>query len=493
MFGSFAQPHILVLGLGETGVAITRWALAHGARVRIADSREAPAARETVAAQWPEVEIRCGAFGADLLDGIDLIGISPGLSPYREPTQGLLALAAERGIAVWSEIEFFAQALAHLKTESGYAPRVVGITGTNGKTTVTTLAAHLAQTAGLRAQAAGNISPAALDALSDALAREELPDFWAIELSSFQLETTHSLACDAAVILNVTEDHLDWHPSLQAYADAKGRLFAHAAVRIGNRQDAATMAQAGAGARSFGLDLPQEPGDFGLDANGGLRWLARIDGQTIVLNKKGKPVDPEAEPPRLVRMMPADALRIAGDHNIANTLAALMLVANAGVPLARALHGLRDFEGLPHRVQHVQTVAGIDYIDDSKGTNVGATVAALDGLRRKLVLIAGGDGKGQDFAPLREPIARWARAVVLIGRDAEPIAAVLNGCDGLVLERSATLPDAVRAAARLAQEGDAVLMSPACASLDMFRNYAHRAEVFVDTVRELALEAGELC
>ena len=228
-------------------------------------------------------------------------------------------------------------------------------------------------------------------------------------------------------------------------------------------------------------------------ANGGLRWLARIDGQTIVLNKKGKPVDPEAEPPRLVRMMPADALRIAGDHNIANTLAALMLVANAGVPLARALHGLRDFEGLPHRVQHVQTVAGIDYIDDSKGTNVGATVAALDGLRRKLVLIAGGDGKGQDFAPLREPIARWARAVVLIGRDAEPIAAVLNGCDGLVLERAATLPDAVRAAARLAQEGDAVLMSPACASLDMFRNYAHRAEVFVDTVRELALDAGELC
>ncbi len=493
MFGPIAQPHILVLGLGETGVAIARWALAHGARVRIADSRAAPPTRDEVAAQWPDLDIRCGDFDASLLDGIDIIGISPGLSPYRAPTQGLLALAAERGVPVWSEIEFFAQALAHLKTERAYAPRVVGITGTNGKTTVTSLAAHLAAAAGLRAQAAGNISPAALDALGDALAREELPDFWAIELSSFQLETTHTLALDAAVVLNVTEDHLDWHPSLQAYADAKGRIYAQAAVRIANRQDAATLAQAGAGAYTFGLDLPSAPGDFGVEDGGGLRWLARIDGQPVVLNKKGKPVDPDAEPPRLVRMMPADALRIAGDHNIANALAALMLVANAGVPLARALHGLRDFEGLPHRVQHVQTVAGIDYIDDSKGTNVGATVAALDGLRRKLVLIAGGDGKGQDFAPLREPIARWARAVVLIGRDAEQIAAVLDACEGLVLERAANLPDAVRAATRLAQTGDAVLMSPACASLDMFRNYSHRAEVFVEAVHELALDAGEVC
>jgi UDP-N-acetylmuramoylalanine--D-glutamate ligase len=335
-------------------------------------------------------------------------------------------------------------------------------------------------------------------ALSEALDREAntqeaLPDFWSLELSSFQLETTHHLKLDAAAVLNITEDHLDWHPSMAQYGEAKARIWNHAQVRIANRDDARTMALAGPDAISFGLDAPVRAGDFGVVDDGGMRWLARAEeasSEEAPRKRRGAPVA-EAEPARIQRLMPADALPLVGDHNLANALAALALVTSAGVPLARALHGLRDFHGLPHRVEQVLTLNGVDYIDDSKGTNVGATVAALNGLKRKTVLIAGGDGKGQDFSPLALPVAAWCRAVVLIGRDASVIEAALEGA--VPAEHAATLEAAVRRAAALAQSGDVVLLSPACASLDMFRNYAHRAEVFVATVRDMALDAGQPC
>ena len=504
MFGPLSQlhphPRVLVLGLGESGLAIARWAQARGATVRLADTRSAPAGLDQAREQLPEADIRCGGdWTPDLLDDIDLVGISPGLSPYHEPAQSLLAAAQARSIPVWGEIEFFARALAALKAERGYAPHVVGITGTNGKTTVTSLCVHLAQRAGLKAQAAGNISPAALDALSAALSaesspEESLPDFWALELSSFQLETTFSLELDAAVVLNLSEDHLDWHPSREEYAQAKARIYTHARTRIANRQDAATLDLAGSDALSFGLDAPLRPGDFGVIEDNGLRWLARIEPQTVAAPSRARPKPTQEEEPLVVhRLMPADALRMPGEHNLANALAALMLTTLAGVQLASCLHGLREFVGLAHRVEFVRSVAGVDFIDDSKGTNVGATVAALRGMRRKLVLIAGGDGKGQDFSPLREPVHACARAVVLIGRDATRIEEALGASQGLVIEHAVSLDAAVARAAALARPGDAVLLSPACASLDMFRNYAHRAQVFIDAVSALAMDAGEIC
>jgi UDP-N-acetylmuramoylalanine--D-glutamate ligase len=432
------------------------------------------------------------------LDSIDIVGLSPGLSPYVEPVKGLMEQAHARGLPVWSEIEFFAQALASLKQTQGYAPRCVGITGTNGKTTVTALCAFLAERSGLKAQAAGNISPAVLDALGAACKAQALPDFWALELSSFQLETTHSLVLDAAVILNVSEDHLDWHPSMEQYAQAKARIYCNAKTRIANRDDAVSLHWAATGTNSavvtFGLSAPQQAQDWGVLQENGLNWLVLAQGDEDAPVKKKratKAVTTEAESLRLARLMPADALRLVGEHNIANVLAALALVTQAGVPLSKALHALRDFRGLPHRVQWVRQVQGVDYIEDSKGTNVGATVAALSGLKRRVVFIAGGDGKGQDFTPLRRPVRDYARAVILIGRDAPRLQAALADID-VPIETVSTLERAVQRAASLAQAGDAVVLSPACASFDMFRNYEHRAEIFVQAVHHLALEAGEV-
>lgn len=499
MFGAFDRPHVLVLGAGESGLAIARFAASNGARMTIADTRDDAALNERAHAALnarPDAQARIVAgasFTQDLLDGIDIVALSPGLSPYREPLQSFLTIARERGVAIWGELEFFAHALAHLNSERGYAPRVLGITGTNGKTTVTALTGFLIEQAGIKVRVAGNISPAALDALSDALANDALPDAWVLELSSFQLESMHSLMLDAAVVLNVTEDHLDWHPSFDAYAHAKARIYTNARVRIANRGDATTLKLAGEGAITIGVDEPPKPGDFGLADDIGLRWLARCDGTPASTKKRRKTEDAahDDDDRRVTRLMPADALRIAGDHNLLNAQAALALVQAIGVPAARALYALREFQGLPHRVEFVRRIDDVDYIDDSKGTNVGATVAALGGLKRRVVLIAGGDGKGQDFAPLTAVIDAWARAVVLIGRDAERIAAVVP--QHISVERAASLDEAVQLAARLAQPNDAVLLSPACASLDMFRNYAHRADVFIDAVRGLALARGEVC
>jgi UDP-N-acetylmuramoylalanine--D-glutamate ligase len=502
MFGTLTHPRVLILGLGESGRSMARWCLRHGARVCLADTRQQPPGLDALRAEFPALEYRLGELQSSYLDAVDIIGLSPGLSPYVEPLKTLIEQARERGVPVWSEIEFFAQALAGLQQTQGYTPRCVGITGTNGKTTVTALCAFLAQRSGLKAQAAGNISPAALDALSAALDAQALPDFWALELSSFQLETTHSLALDAATILNLSEDHLDWHPSMEQYAQAKARIYLNTRVRVANRDDALSLPLAMAGSNAgtneavitFGLTPSVQVDDWGLIQENGLNWLVLAEGDddTPVKKKRGaKTVVAEHEPPRLTRLMPADALRLMGDHNKANALAALALVTNAGVSLSQALYALREFRGLPHRVEWLCQVRGVDYIEDSKGTNVGATVAALSGLKRRVVLIAGGEGKGQDFTPLVAPVRAYVRAVVLIGRDAPHVQAALAET-GVVLETVPTLEQAVLRAAALAQAGDAVLLSPACASFDMFHNYEHRAQVFVRAVNDLALMHGEV-
>ncbi|ALX13087.1 UDP-N-acetylmuramoylalanine--D-glutamate ligase [Burkholderia cepacia JBK9] len=500
MFGDRQRPMVLVLGLGESGLAIARWCARHGCRLRIADTREAPPNLAALQAEGIDAEFVGGAFTPALLDGgVELVGLSPGLSPLEPALAALVAAAHERGIAVWGELEFFAQALRALGT-SGYQPKVLAITGTNGKTTTTSLTGLLCQRSGKKVAVAGNISPAMLDRLANAIDETALPDVWVLELSSFQLETARTFAPDAAAILNITQDHLDWHGSFDAYAQAKGRIFGATTTRVLNRDDSAVMKFApAAGAAdaprtvTFGLNEPVQDGDYGLSRDNGIAWLVEAvdrDAPDEVTTTRRRKRD-AAHTPDIAqkRLMPADALRIRGLHNAANALAAFALARAIDLPAAPLLHALREYRGEAHRVEVIATIDDVDYVDDSKGTNVGATVAALDGLAQKIVLIAGGDGKGQDFAPLVAPVARWCRAVMLIGRDAPAIRDTLAET-GVPLADHATLEGAVHAAAGLAEPGDAVLLSPACASLDMFRNYAHRADVFRAAVDEIAIDKG---
>jgi UDP-N-acetylmuramoylalanine--D-glutamate ligase len=504
MFGDRQRPMVLVLGLGESGLAMARWCARQGCRLRIADTRETPPNLPALAQHGIDAEFIGGAFSPALLDGgIDLMVLSPGLSPLADDLAPLLASARERGIPVWGEVELFARALRHLG-ESGYAPKVIAITGTNGKTTTTSMTGQLCERAGKKVAVAGNISPTMLDRLMDAIDATALPDIWVLELSSFQLETASTFAPDAAAVLNITQDHLDWHGGIDAYAAAKGRIFGPGTVRVLNRDDARTMSLAptpdAAGETqasyvTFGLNEPTRLGDYGLARENGINWLVQA--------REREPSDETASPRRrrqeaaapadltLARLMPADALRIRGLHNAANALAALALARAIGLPAAPLLHGLREYRGEPHRVELIASIDGVDYVDDSKGTNVGATAAALDGLAQQVVLIAGGDGKGQDFAPLARPAARWCRAVMLIGRDAPRIREALADT-GVPLVDQPSLEAATRAACALAQAGDAVLLSPACASFDMFDNYAHRAAVFRSTVEEIAAERGTM-
>ena len=385
-------------------------------------------------------------------------------------------------------------------------PKIVAITGTNGKTTVCSLTTQLLQRAGLDAIAAGNIGLSLLDALSACLDEQRWPQVWVLELASFQLDACSSLQPDVATIVNISQDHLDWHADMAAYVAAKGRVFGDHGLRVLNRDDAQVMqfqpappavpkrgeaVAPHAKWASVGAGTPTRVGDWGLDTTNGLTWLVRA-----------QPLDDSIQPPKrgqaakpvevyMQRLMPADALRIRGQHNATNALMALALATSAGGDLAAMLHGLREYAGEPHRMQSVAVISDVEYFDDSKGTNVGATLATIKGLgsERRLVLILGGDGKGQDFTPLCAAVAHYARAVVLIGRDAHAIRSALASA-GVPLSDAPDLPSAVRLCQEQARTGDAVLLSPACASLDMFDNYAHRAQVFVQAVAELAADAG---
>ena len=485
---------VLVLGLGASGLAMARWCARAGAQVTVADTRSAPPQLALLQAELPSVRFIAGPLSAELVAGQDVTSVyrSPGLAP--QEIAPVVDAARAIGLPVGGELDLFAKALAALAQQHGYAPKVLAITGTNGKTTVTALTGQLLEHAGWSVAVAGNIGPSLLDTLAHHLDAENLPQAWVLELSSFQLEGVQDFAPSAAVVLNITQDHLDWHGSMAAYAAAKARIFGAQGCMVLNRQDEAVMAMLPAPVKlkggklqprwhtTFGSNLPQQPGDFGLEEVNGMRWLVRAHD--------------EAGPDGslfLQRLLPADVLRIRGLHNACNALAALALAQAAGCPLAPLLFGLREYRGEPHRVQSLGLVDGIEYFDDSKGTNVGATVAALHGLgpQQRIVLILGGLGKGQDFAPLAAPVAQYVRAVVLIGRDAPAIRQALAPT-GVALHDAADLPSAVRLARAQAQPGDAVLLSPACASMDMFRDYAHRAQVFTEAVQALAEAAGQV-
>ncbi|WP_295545128.1 UDP-N-acetylmuramoyl-L-alanine--D-glutamate ligase [uncultured Pseudacidovorax sp.] len=575
-----ADLHVLILGLGASGLAMARWCARHGAHVTVADTREAPPQLATLAAELPQVRFIGGPLTAALVEGQPVRAVyrSPGLAPAT--IAPVVDAARAIGLPVGGELDLFAQALADLRVppeavpgeeaaadeaaadgareaqvdaeaeasaavpaqstdaaeanadiaaepardgdvaadeevadeapaplpiapppapEPGYRPAVLAITGTNGKTTVTALTGQLVERAGKTVAVAGNIGPSLLDTLSECMDADALPQVWVLELSSFQLDGVQGFEPTAATVLNVTQDHLDWHGGMEAYAAAKARIFGQAGLMVLNRDDVRVMGMLPAPVKvrlqrpqlrahvTFGADLPQRPGDFGIERVNGLAWLVRAhEADETLKRRRGAAVQEEIH---LQRLMPADALRIRGQHNALNALAALALASAAGCALAPMLYGLREYRGEPHRVEPIAIVDEVEYFDDSKGTNVGATAAALQGLglERKLVVILGGDGKGQDFSPLAPLVRQYVRAAVLIGRDGPALGEALAET-GVPLLTAATLPEAVGLCADQAQPGDAVLLSPACASLDMFRDYAHRADVFREAVEALADE-----
>ncbi len=491
--------HVLILGLGASGLAMARWCSRMGAQVTVADTRAAPPQLASLHAELPQAEFVAGPFAASLIEGNSVRAVlrSPGLAP--DVIAPVLIAANALGLWVSGELGLFSEALKALQAQQAYQPAVLAITGTNGKTTVTSLTGQLVERAGKSVAVAGNIGPTLLDTLATHLDANSLPQVWVLELSSFQLDAVQGFGPTAATVLNITQDHLDWHGSMPAYADAKAKIFGQRALMLLNREDAAVMAMLPAAIRlkggkmeqrdytTFGTDMPQRPGDYGIETLNGMGWLVRaLEADETLKKKRGEEVEIHIQ-----RLMPADALRIRGRHNAANALAALALASSAGCALGPMLYGLREYRGEPHRVESVAVVADVEYFDDSKGTNVGATVAALQGLgaERKIVAILGGDGKGQDFAPLAAAVGRYARAVVLIGRDAAAIRVALHD-SGVPLYDAASMQAAVQQAAHRAHGGDAVLMSPACASFDMFDNYGHRAQVFCDAVAALAQDAG---
>jgi UDP-N-acetylmuramoylalanine--D-glutamate ligase len=458
-----AGRNALVLGLGVSGLSMARWLSHRGAHVRVADTRSTPPCGAQLEREFPDVPVITGTFRPESFHNVDLIAISPGV-PTTEP---LVETAANSGVPVVGDIELFAQALPTVSSA-----KVLAITGSNGKSTVTEMTVTMCRHAGLSTVVGGNIGLPVLDALlgieSAANRGRRVPEVFVLELSSFQLETTSSLDAHVAACLNLTEDHLDRYDGMQAYAQAKARIFRGSGVQVLNRQDAwsRSMALSGRTVFTFGLDAPFGEREWGLTDVQGEAWLAQGDQKLIKVSQ----------------------LRVTGLHNAANALAALALARAIDLPYEPLLRALTQFEGLPHRVQKVAEIDGVVFYDDSKGTNVGATVAALGGMRQKVVLIAGGDGKGQDFGPLKSAVAARARAVVLIGRDSEKIARSIES-SGVPMHRARTMEEAVRMSLAAARKGDAVLLSPACASFDMFRDYEHRARVFIEAVKRLG-EAG---
>lgn len=554
VFGRLQKPHVLVLGLGESGLACARWCLQYGCRIRIADTRLVPPKLKDLIASIVTnhafqnknlaenkiddtnkiddaneyanavavdnyqsvllkagIEFYAGCFTEDLLSDIELIAISPGLSLQEKTISQLLNIAKEKDIPIWGEFEFFSLALKALAEldksknndkDLSYQPKILAITGTNGKTTTAVLTEKMIARCGYKTALAGNISPALLDRLRHALEQNKsgvtMPEVWVIEASSFQLSTTQSFNPNAAALLNITADHLDWHINFDSYCAAKNKIFGNQTLRILCRDDSNSMQNVISDQPyiTFGKDLPKHAGDFGIQQEDAESWLvyaqaiqsshdAIVNGPKRRLNNKPNNHDKHLQNFKLIRLMPLAAMHIQGWHNANNALAALSLAKSIGCTFAPALHALHAYRGEPHRMQQIATINRVHFIDDSKATNVGATIAALEGLAKRCYLIAGGDGKQQDFSLLAPALKKWCQQLFLIGRDAKQIAQVISNSD-VTIEYFSSLINAVNAAAKCAQPGETILLSPACASLDMFENYHHRGEVFQNAVTALA-------
>ncbi|WP_459207927.1 UDP-N-acetylmuramoyl-L-alanine--D-glutamate ligase [Pseudomonas sp. MLB6B] len=438
----------IVVGLGKSGMSLVRFLASRGIAFAVADTRAQPPELETLRRDYPQVEVRCGELDVDFLCRADELYVSPGLALATPALQQ----AAARGVRLSGDIELF--------TRHAKAP-MVAITGSNAKSTVTTLVGEMASKAGKRVAVGGNLGTPALDLLDDAV------ELYVLELSSFQLETVDPLNAQVATVLNISEDHMDRYSGLPAYHLAKHRIFRGAEQVVVNRNDPLSrpLPVEGRPSFSFGLNVPDFK-SFGLRERDGEKYLAY----------------------EFECLMPVCELKVRGAHNQSNALAALALGHAAGLPFAPMLDALRTFTGLAHRCQWVRERNGVQWYDDSKATNVGAALAAIEGLGAdidgKLVLIAGGDGKGADFSALRTPVARHCRAVVLLGRDAERLAQALG--DHVPLIRVSSLDEAVEQCAKQAEPGDAVLLSPACASLDMFKNFEERGRLFAQAAERLA-------
>ncbi|AWB34277.1 UDP-N-acetylmuramoyl-L-alanine--D-glutamate ligase [Orrella marina] len=492
----------LVIGLGQTGAASARWLKRQGFDVRLLDTRENPPGSEALFSEiGSDMVVHFGRQEPPetLFEAVTLAVISPGLSPDEHPVKAWLEHLKHAGAQIVGEMELFARALQDLQADRQYTPKVLGVTGTNGKTTVTALTRRMVETSGWSTVAAGNISPAALDALMMVLDTDALPEVWVLELSSFQLMTTQSLRMTAATVLNVSQDHLDWHGTMQAYCDAKSRILDMAQIKIVNRDDPAVMAMVPASdslhVRSFGGGVPALTGDLGLQSQQGMVWLVEVqatefDDAPRPRRRKSDP-EPVRESGRQVRLMPAEALALVGHHNALNVLAAACLARAAGVAWTPILKAASDYDGEPHRMRFVRTVREVDFYNDSKGTNVGATLAGIEGLGKQVVLIAGGLAKGQDFEPLAKALARHGGQAVLMGTDAQLLCDTFEA-RGVRCARADSMDSAVQTAFALADPGQVVLLSPACASFDMFKGYGHRGDMFVDAVHELALAQGEV-
>ncbi len=495
---------VLILGLGETGEAAARWLAGEGRRLVLADTRSQPlglsALQELLAAHIDNCHVGC-ALEATWLDDVDMVVLSPGLSPHQEPIKSFLRQATHLGVEVVGEIELFARALIGLAKERDYRPQVLGVTGTNGKTTVTALTRHMLMSGGVSCEAAGNIGPAALTALMQALEADALPQAWVLELSSFQLHTTTSLKLAVGVVLNTTQDHLDWHGDFESYKQDKARLFAQSAICIVNRDDLVVRDMVPTlddwNIRSFGQSVPVYTHDIGTELNQDVQWLISAEPvdfeQTqapVSRRRKQVPILPRPAG-RLVRLMPVDALPMAGMHNTMNVMAASLLVRSLSIGWAAILKAASQYEGEPHRMRFIRMARDVHFFDDSKGTNVGATVAGVQGLGRPVVLIAGGQAKGQDFTALARALAQRGRVAVLIGQDALLLQEAFDRA-GVASLLAADMTQAVALAFEQAQAGDAVVLSPACASFDMYQNYKARGHAFIDAVQELALSVGEV-
>lgn len=443
---SIDQQTQVVVGLGKSGLSLVRFLARHGQTFAVADSRENPPELSTLQRDYPQITVHCGQLSAELLSAAQVLYVSPGLALSTPAIQTAIA----NGVIISGDIDLFAQ--------YARAP-IVAITGSNAKSTVTTLVGQMCAAAGLKVAVGGNLGVPALDLLDDAV------DVYVMELSSFQLETTSHLQARVAVCLNISEDHMDRYVDVDGYIAAKQRVFNHAQTLVINRDDRPSQPQqAQSPTISFGLSTPAA-GEFGLSEQEGEAYLTYGD----------------------QRLLAVSALKIRGSHNYANALSALAIGTAINLPMAAMLSALQEFPGLEHRCQWLRNVHGVDWYNDSKATNVGAALAAIEGLGTgnvgKLILIAGGDGKGADFSSLKAPVAQYCRAVIVLGRDAERVVQALDGA--VAIEHVTSLEEAVLAAAKRAHEGDSVLLAPACASLDMFKSFEQRGDLFAQAVGRL--------